>query len=235
MPHSHAVIFDIDGVLLHLTRQEEQKFFDAFRAVAGLAEHHIDPDWNSYRVRNDVAIASELLERHFGRVPDETEVWSVLDHYTATVEDGLAAGELVIEVIDGAELLLDALARSGRLHLGLATANIRGVAVARLHHAGLWGPFTACGYAESGGPKIEILRSAVADLRDAEGNAVPPERIVFLGDQLGDLAAARENGVHFIGVSTQAAQREVLRDNGAKLVVANHDDTGEIITSLLDL
>lgn len=232
---SHAVIFDIDGVLLHLTRQEEARFFDAFRTTHAIAEHHINPNWNSYRVRNDVAIAHELLERHFGRAAEDKEVWSVLDHYVGTIEDGLAEGTLDTQVIDGSKGLLDYLGARFPLHLGLATANIRGAAEARLRHAGLWGPFTACGYAESGGPKIEILRSAISDLRDDTGAPVPPDRIVFLGDQLGDLAAARANGVHFIGISTSADQRTTLKQNGAEIVFGDHADTASTIAQLLDL
>jgi len=232
---SHAVIFDIDGVLLHLTRQEETKFFDAFRTTHAIAEHHINPNWNSYRVRNDVAIAHELLERHFGREADDTEVWNVLNCYIGTIEDGLADGTLVTQVIDGSKGLLDHLSDRFPLHIGLATANIRGAAEARLKHAGLWGPFTACGYAESGGPKIEILRSAIGELRDDAGAPVPPDRIVFLGDQLGDLAAARENDVHFIGISTDPDQRATLKQNGAEIVFGDHNDTAATIAELLKL
>ena len=235
MSYSHAVIFDIDGVLLHLTRPEEQTFFDAFRVTLGIAEEHLNPDWNSYRVRNDVAIAEELLERHLGRAPNTAEVQSVLDHYVGTIENGLAAGELVTRAIEGAADLVNTLEEAHKFHLGLATANLRGAAQARLRHAGLWGPFTACGYAESGGPKIEILRSAVAGLHDAQGDSLTPEQVVFLGDQLGDLAAARENGVHFIGVSPQPAQRDVLRAGGAEIVLANHDDTVTTIRRLLGI
>ncbi len=235
MPRSHAVIFDIDGVLLHLTRQEETAFFDAFRQIAEIPEHHIDPDWNSYQVRNDVAIAGELLERHLQRPPTDGEVWAVLDHYIGTIAVGLKGGVLRTEVIPGSQELLNGLSSDTRLHLGLATANIEGTAVTRLKHAGLWGCFTACGYAESGGPKIEILGAAIAGLRDGNGDPVTADKVVFLGDQLGDLAAARENGVHFIGVSTKAQQRQVLQDNGATMVLADHAETARIIADLLEL
>lgn len=235
MPRSHAVIFDIDGVLLHLTRQEETAFFNAFRQVAKIPEHHINPDWNSYRVRNDVAIAGELLERHLQRPPDDSEVRAVLDHYIETIADGLKDGVMRTEVIPGSLQLLNDLSSDTRLHLGLATANIEGTAVTRLKHAGLWGCFTACGYAESGGPKIEILGAAIAGLCDRNGNSVPADRVVFLGDQLGDLAAARENGVHFIGVSTKPQQRQVLQDNGATMVIADHAESARIIADVLEL
>lgn len=235
MSQDHAVIFDIDGVLLHLTRQEEKLFFDAFRTIHAIAEHHINPDWNSYKSRNDLSIAGELLERHFGRTASDDEVWTVLGHYIKTIEDGLAEGSLQTSAIEGSKELLDGLADVGRVQLGLATANVRGTAEARLKHADLWGYFTACGYAEVGGPKIEILRAAVATLRDGKNMPFSPDRVVFLGDQLGDLAAARENDVHFIGISTKPEQRDVLRDNGAEIVFGDHTETAQTIARLLDL
>lgn len=235
MSPGHAVIFDIDGVLLHLTRQEEKMFFDAFRTIHAIAEHHINPDWNSYKSRNDLSIAGELLERHFGRTAAEDEVWTVLGHYIRTIEDGLAEGSLQTSAIAGSKALLNGLSEGGHVQLGLATANVQGTAEARLKHADLWGYFTACGYAESGGPKIEILRATINTLRDGDGAPVPADKIVFLGDQLGDLAAARENGVHFIGISARAEQRDVLRDNGAEIVFGDHRETAPTIARLLDL
>lgn len=230
---AYAVIFDIDGVLLHLTRQEEWLFFDAFRVVHSVAEQHMNPDWNSYRVRNDVEIAGELLERHFGRMAEPHEVDAVFEHYTGTIETGLAQGTLHVKAIDGAKGLLDRLTGRGDLHLGLATANIQGAADTRLHNAGLSGYYAVAGYAEARGPKINILAHAIAQLEDKGG--IPAERIVYLGDQLGDLAAARENDVHFVGMSPSPEQRQVLRDNGAATVSEGHHETEALILGLLGL
>ena len=56
-----AVIFDVDGVLLELTRAEEDAFFVPFEKRYGLKD--ISRDWNSYAVRNDENIISEILAR----------------------------------------------------------------------------------------------------------------------------------------------------------------------------
>jgi phosphoglycolate phosphatase-like HAD superfamily hydrolase len=234
MAATHAVIFDIDGVLLHLTRDEESLFFKAFRTLHGIADEHLNPDWNSYRVRNDVEIAAELLERHFGRAAQAHEVDAVMRHYAGTIEAGLANGTLTVQAIEGAGALLDGLRNRGTFALGLATANIEAAAVMRLTRAGLWGDYHVTGYAEAGGSKINILRQAIAQLETA-GAPVPRERIVFLGDQLGDLNAARENGVHFIGTSPKPEQRQVLRDHGAEHVSDGHHLTADMIDSLLGL
>ena len=57
-----AVIFDVDGVLLELTRAEEDAFFVPFERRYGLKG--ISRDWNSYAIRNDENIITEILTRH---------------------------------------------------------------------------------------------------------------------------------------------------------------------------
>ncbi len=230
----HAVIFDIDGVLLHLTRNEEKLFFDAFRDVFNVAEHHINPNWGSYKIRNDVEIVDELLERHFGRAPTQTEASAVLEHYTKSIDAGLLSGELSAREIEGAKPLLQSLAAGDTFRLGLATANIQETAEIRLKNADLWGYYHVTGYAEARGPKINILRDAISQL-ETNGGAISPDRIVYLGDQLGDLDAARENGVHFVGTSPSAEQRQVLRDNGAETVSEGHHETEALILGHLGL
>jgi len=57
-----AVIFDVDGVLLELTRPEEDAFFVPFERRYGLKG--LSRDWNSYAIRNDENIIAEILSRH---------------------------------------------------------------------------------------------------------------------------------------------------------------------------
>jgi phosphoglycolate phosphatase-like HAD superfamily hydrolase len=231
----YAVIFDIDGVLLHLTRAEEKLFFDAFRATHHIDENHLNPNWNSYRVRNDLSIAEELLERQFGRLPSDEEIDAVMRRYVGTISSGLDEGSLTVRAIDGAKNLLDRLRRHGTFTLGLATANIKGAAEIRLRNAGLWGYYDVAGYAEAKGPKINILRDAIRQLQERSDAPISPDRIVYLGDQLGDLEAAGENGVPFIGTSPRAEQRQILRDNGAEDVADGHHETEAMILRLLRL
>ena len=47
-----AVIFDVDGVLLHLSPAEEDGFFEPFREAYGLTG--LSRDWNAYHIRNDL-------------------------------------------------------------------------------------------------------------------------------------------------------------------------------------
>ena len=231
-----AAIFDIDGVLLDLTGPEAETFFDTFRTLHRIAEDHLDPDWNSYRVRNDLAIIAEILERHFRRPAAAHEVEAVAEAYLRILEQRLADGALTTSPVAGVRDLLDRLTARPELRLGLATANLEGAARTRLGHAGLWDYFTVGSYAESGGggPKSAILAELIARLDGPDGPC-PRDHIVFLGDQVGDLRAARDNGVHFIGISTDPEARERLADHGAEIVLDGHARPEELVCSILRL
>ncbi len=68
--HQTAVVFDVDGPLLDLTRPEEDAFFVPFERLYGLTG--LSRDWDSYRTRNDEDIIREILENHLGRAPRKT-------------------------------------------------------------------------------------------------------------------------------------------------------------------
>jgi phosphoglycolate phosphatase-like HAD superfamily hydrolase len=55
--------------------------------------------------------------------------------------------------------------------------------------------------ADGGGHKHAILARAIA------ASGLPPERIVYIGDNVNDVEAGLCNGVHFIGFSTSPERR----------------------------
>lgn len=211
-----AVIFDVDGVLLDLTRPEEDAFFAPFERLYGLTG--LSRDWDSYRVRNDEEIIGELLERHHGRRPERHEMDIHLRAYADHLASGYRQGALKVEIIPGAPELLEAL--DGRARLGIATANILRVAEIRLALAGLWDRVSGhAGGADGGGAKKEVLRRVMDRL------GLPPERIVFIGDNLNDVEAGLSNGVHFIGFALDPLRRERLGSAGAPLLSGDHGTT----------
>lgn len=221
-----AVIFDVDGVLLDLTAAEEDAFFWAFAKLHGL--EGLSRDWDSYRVRNDEDIIAEILARHFGRKPSRQERIAVITVYLNHLASDLDLKRLTPMAVEGAGELLARL--SGRVQLGIATANLRLAAQLRLAACGLWQPLADHAFgADGGGPKREILARAIA------GAGVPHERIVFIGDNLNDVEAGLANGVHFIGFSRDEAKGRRLAAAGAQRICNNHRDTLKHIEDALRL
>jgi beta-phosphoglucomutase-like phosphatase (HAD superfamily) len=215
-----AVIFDVDGVLLDLTPQEEDAFFLAFERRYGLTG--LSRDWDSYKVRNDEHIIAEILARH-GIGAEER--LAVARDYLAILSDGLASGALRATDIKGARGLLDSLDGSIR---GIATANLLPAAKLRLEACGLWGFVDGLAFgAEGSGHKRETVARAIA------ATGLPKSRIVYVGDNLNDVDAGLSNGVHVIGFSENEKRRDRLRQAGATHLSGDHAHTADIIAALL--
>jgi phosphoglycolate phosphatase-like HAD superfamily hydrolase len=216
-----AIIFDVDGVLLELTRAEEELFFQPFGHWLDQAK--LSRDWNSYAVRNDEEIVREICARH--GLP-EGQAAQITQDYLGLLEGQLAQRQLLSMPIPGAAELLAAL--EGRARLGIATANFRKAAELRLAQAGFWPKVSGLAFgADGGGPKAAILARAIA------ASGLAPGRIIFIGDNLNDVDAGLANNVHFIGFSTDAARRASLRARGALHLAGSHDITAQIISSIM--
>ncbi|MFN4143257.1 HAD family hydrolase [Aestuariivirga sp.] len=215
-----AVIFDVDGVLLDLTPQEEDAFFIPFARRHGLTG--LSRDWDSYRVRSDEHIVAEILERH-GLPPEDRD--GIFADYLALLSEGLGSGALQAMEIPGTRDLLASLPES---RLGIATANLLSAAKLRLASRNLWQPVSGLAFgAEGSGHKRETVARAI------EATGLPRERIVYIGDNLNDVEAGLANGVHFIGFSLDAARRERLGAAGASHLSGDHVTTRRLIGDLL--
>jgi phosphoglycolate phosphatase-like HAD superfamily hydrolase len=217
------VVFDVDGVLLHLTPAEEEGFFLALKELHGL--DGLSRDWDSYRIRNDVDIVAEILERRFGRpaAPAEIEAWR--RRYLAIMADWLDRGVFAVEPVAGAAALLCDLRARG-VAVGIATANLVDAARLRLERAGLWDLIDHAEGADGGGPKRVLLGRLLARLD------VPRSGVVYVGDNLNDVEAGLEHANDFIGFSVDADRRRKLAAHGAHHVAASHDETRRLIGTM---
>ena len=217
-----AIIFDVDGVLLELTRAEEELFFQPFAKRIDSAV--LSRDWNSYKIRNDEEIVKEIVAR-YGLPPIEARL--ITQEYLALLESRLASRELISEMIAGADQVIAAF--KGKARLGVATANFRRAAELRLTQAELWHHVSGLAHgADGGGAKAEILARAIKE------TGLPPSRIIFIGDNLNDVAAGLHNKTHFIGFSTDPARRATLKNAGAIHLAAQHAETILFINRLMN-
>lgn len=215
-----AIIFDVDGVLLELTRAEEEVFFKALSRFVKTDD--LSRDWNSYKIRNDDDIIREILERN--SLP-KTLKPQVIAHYVDLLRDFIGTTMTSIS-IPGASDLLEKL--RGRATLGIATANLLAAARLRLTAAKLWDDVAGLAQgADGGGHKSEILARLLARVD------IPAARVIFIGDNLNDFAAASANGTHFIAFSTDLVRQELFQRNGASPICSNHVETAHMIERLL--
>ena len=93
--------------------------------------------------------------------------------------------------------------------------------------------FKVGGFAEARGPKRQILQKTMAGLTDERGNHIPKERVVFLGDNVGDVDAGLYNKCGLIAFSDDLGKHPKLRNAGAEHIIASHADTLPMVEKLL--
>jgi phosphoglycolate phosphatase-like HAD superfamily hydrolase len=255
-----AIIFDVDGVLLELTRAEEELFFEALSPF--VPTEALSRDWNSYAIRNDDDIIAEILECHGLALTIREDVKR---HYIS-----LLASHLTSPHPPFGHLLPSEETGEGHLHQpspallageGARRADEGGQAICTIAIAGaakLLSSFRSrafLGIATANLLDAAQLRLQAAGLWDdvktfaqgADGGGhkhhilarllqrlqIPRHRIVYVGDNLNDLEAGQRCGVSFIGFSTDPARLAKLRGNGAEWTSENHVRTAELIEHLL--
>ncbi len=216
----YAVVFDVDGVLLELTRDEEEVFFTALSEF--VPTENLSRDWNSYRIRNDEDIIAEILERNGLPLTYKTKV---MNHYVKSLQSALQSRLQSVEIA-GAKQLLEDLVNIATL--GIATANLRDAAALRLQQTGLWSLISRHAQgADGGGHKSKILARLLARMK------MPKSQVIYIGDNINDVEAGLENGVHFIGFSTNPVRRKLLQSHGARHISANHSETFTLLKALM--
>jgi beta-phosphoglucomutase-like phosphatase (HAD superfamily) len=217
-----AVIFDVDGVLLELTPDEEELFFQPFASRCDATT--LSRDWNSYRIRNDEDIVAEIVERH--NLP-ELERQNIKAEYLTLLQKQLASRALASRPIKGASKILESYANF--VTLGVATANFRQAAKLRLENAKLWHHVSGHAFgADGGGHKHQILRRALQSID------LPKSNIIYVGDNINDVEAGLINGLRFIGFSENADRLKTLKAHGAEFLAENHQKTRVLINSFLE-
>jgi phosphoglycolate phosphatase-like HAD superfamily hydrolase len=202
-------VFDIDGTLTLGDGLGTRCFFGTLESMFGAT---VDRRLESYAESTDCALAREAVRRMLGREALDAEFECVKARYLDLLAREIAAGDRPYHALPGADSVLAAVAGDG-WRVAIATGNWRRAAALKLECAGIGAPaVVAC--SEDGASRAQVLDAAI---RAARGGNESFDRVVYVGDQPWDLAAARQVGAAFVGVGSEArAQR--LRREGARVV-----------------
>jgi phosphoglycolate phosphatase-like HAD superfamily hydrolase len=224
----HLVLFDIDGTLTLTEEVDSRCYLCALAEALGTTD--FDTDWANYRDVTDSGIASVLLEAHHGEPPSSRQLDAVRERFVALLEQEFAHDPAVCRAVPGAAAILAALTERTGFAVGLATGGSLESARLKLRHAGLGElqfPLASAGDACAREVIMELAAERVAARRGVLGF----ESIVYVGDGVWDVKAAKRLGWHFVGVgSGESAER--LRREGAHWVIADYRDQGAFFDAI---
>jgi phosphoglycolate phosphatase len=213
-----AVLWDIDGTLVHSGGVAAQAFLDAVAEVTGARP---TPERRDYGGRLDTEIADMLLTAVGAPLTRIPEVLTVLRRL---VDERLGQLRAQTSTYPGVDALVGKLAAAG-VRQTVVTGNVASIARHKLEAGGLIPPIEPefGGYGESAPNRAAVAQVAL-DRLSAAGWQPDLDGAWIVGDTPRDLACARAVGVRCALVATGRRPVAELAGLGADIVLPDLSD-----------
>lgn len=223
---AQLAVFDVDGTLTRTSQVDDACFMEAIRIEWGISG--VSTDWGAYEHSTDNAIATEISRVHRGRDATERELADLRERFVGLVGEKAATEAALFERVGGVREMLAALPGHG-WHRAIATGGWTPSAKLKLAKAAV--PFLgiSAAFACDARPREEIIR--IATERAERDAAQRFERVVYVGDGVWDVRAARRLGIGFVGIAV-GERAERLREAGAATVLPDFGDLTAFVVAL---
>ena len=185
-----AIIFDIDGTLLHSNQLDDETYLASLTAVLGKV--NLRKSWSLYQNVSGAGTLLEVLEDN--SIPRTTAVIEAVERAFVERMAGHLERHGPIPELPGARDFVDGLSRHAGCRIAYATAGWRASALLKLNASG----FPVEGVPLSSG-NDHIDKQAIM-LHALEQLGGPFESVTYYGDGEQDKAAAHCLGWHFVAV-----------------------------------
>ncbi len=220
-------LFDIDGTLLSSGGAGKAAFEMALLREFRLSELI---DQVPMSGRTDRAIVGDLFRIH--EIDDNAGNWRRFQKvYLQCLPGTLDSCEG--RVLIGVRRLLDLLASSGDVALGLLTGNMQLGAKLKLGHYGLYDRFGFGAFGDEHRSRDDVARGAWEIITREIDASILAESVWVLGDTPFDVRCARAIGAKALAVTTGYHTREQLAASEPDLLVDDFTDAAEIVASML--
>jgi phosphoglycolate phosphatase-like HAD superfamily hydrolase len=224
------VLFDIDGTLLSAGGVSARALVEAlirtFGAVGPL-------DGYDYSGKTDPQIVRELMRgAGFGDAEIAARRETALERYRSRLLELLRPED--VSALPGVGPLLEALAATRGVTLGLLTGNLEPCARAKLAplDANRHFPFGAFGSDHEDRYRLPAL--AVARARALTGLEFLGKSVVIVGDSVHDVLCGRGLGVRAVAVATGRTPRQRLAAESPDALLDDFSETGVALRAILE-
>lgn len=213
------VIFDVDGTLALTSRVDDDCWMDAAREVLGVES--MSTDWSTYSHSTDEAIASDLIQERTGLPRTVETVHRVRDAFVSRIRAALERDPSLFRPVPGSPAVFGRLRDAGWAS-AIATGGWRTTACLKMDAAGVPHDEIPAAHADDAHPRESIVSMAAA--RAAAAGDRTFDRLVYVGDGIWDVRAARRLGIGFVGIG-EGDRADQLRAEGASVVLSDFADT----------
>ena len=222
-----VVIFDIDGTLTRTNGVDEECYAQAVHDVLGVSG--ISTDWGSYRYSSDNGILHEIIETHCARAPTGRDFRAVRSRFIELVNVRSRSDREGWEAVAGAREILRELPLMGWT-IAVATGGWGPSALRKLECANIFISSIAFACADHAFARLDIIRWALRGAVGGTKSSTIP--VVYVGDGVWDLHAAREGGYGFVGIG-HGERASRLVDAGSQVVMPDYLDRSQFECALI--
>ena len=219
-------LFDVDGTLIESMEFDADCYVEAVRQVLGVEQ--VDTEWSHYHDVTDAGILAEIYRMNFRREIGRVPAREVKESFVRIVKSRLKSENIKLKPLRGAGEALRALKQSDRWVVALATGGWRESAEVKLRNAGLAAGDLPIFSANDSISRPGILKIAVQAMGKSE-RTKRFSKVVYVGDGVWDVWAAREMKIAFLGVG--AGTKKLLRE-GADQVIRDYSDLKKFLQAL---
>lgn len=222
------VIFDIDGTLCRTSQLDDDCWRLAAREVLGIES--MSTDWNDYPHSTDESIASHLLKQARGVEARRKDIDELRDRFVAILEEAHESAPDRMKQTPGASEFINRLVSEGH-GVAIATGGWTASARFKLDCCGIEHRSIPSAFACDAHPRAEIIEIARSRTLESGIGITDDTDVVYIGDGLWDLTAARNLGIGFVGIAS--GDRELLlREAGANHVFPDFLGQDDLLVAL---
>jgi len=219
----HILLWDIDGTLIRSGSAGKQAMEMALSQAFGVSEVR---NTVSFSGRTDPWIVPQLLAEN-DLPSDSASVDRLIDAYLDLLPSAMVErrGVVLPQVVD----ILERLARTDGVVLGLLTGNVKRGAETKLRHFGLWDYFRFGGFADGIPDRGDVARHALRQAEAHTGSSATPGEVWVIGDTPHDVACGRVIGAKTVALATGWHPLEELHLSGADYVLPDLTHADELM------
>jgi phosphoglycolate phosphatase-like HAD superfamily hydrolase len=231
MEPMRLAVFDIDGTLTKTNQIDDRCFVSAFAEELGITG--INTDWSRYPSVSDSGITRHVFRERFGRLPSTDEVLRLQHRFVGLLEESYRQTPQLFAEVLGAARALRRLQSEPAWAVAIATGGWQMSARFKMQKARIDGEGIPAAFADDGVTREDIVKVAVARAQERYGQTCF-RRVVYVGDGVWDVRAARRLNLAFLGVGS-GERAAALRKEGATAIIHDFTDFARFLQTLEDV
>lgn len=197
------VIFDVDGTLTDTNKVDADCFVRSFNEEFSIS--HINQNWQNYTYSTDSGITQQIFQKKLGRFPSNEELFKLKKRFLYLLNQA-AQDPNLFSAIPGATSVISKLQQLD-YHIAIATGGWYDSAIFKLQKAGIVTDIPIAS-ADDSISREDIIETVI--LKSKKWYRVENfQKTVFIGDGVGDLKAATNLKIPFIGVGKALVNKGV--------------------------